>query len=239
MVLSEAASAMLDSYDKIPNKKKWLDEAGSVLQFANALEERNSLVRGVILKVVREKWSSIRLEDKSLVYDFQEWAERITKKDSKTIDNWMRTARVFIFNPKGINFPKTVDYDIVTHTLNGRVTRETVTVDFDPEKIQHSKLVAACRQVSDNEMTDKKWSALASPHVGFSEFLGVLHGDGPTLKIKERNKSSVRREGPILYRHFGPDDDVEILEFNPSEFDDDTSRVREDIRDVMSFLGVS
>src|SRR3990167_1295792 len=169
--LPEAAKIMLVSFETMKHKGQWLAEAGSILTYANALEERNSLVRGLILKIVHGKWDSISLENRSPYYRFTEWAERQTKKDGKTIDNWMRTADVFILNPRGIVFPVTVDYDIVTPQVNGRVLKETVTVKFDPEKIQHSKLVAACRQVVDGEMTEAKYAALCNPTVGFSEFL--------------------------------------------------------------------
>lgn len=238
MGLSEAAETMISAFISMPNKKKWLDEAGTVLQFANALEERNSLVRGLILKVVHTNWNGIRLEDRSPYYSFYEWAEKITQRDSKTIDNWMRTADVFILNPKKIEFPKTVSYDVVTPSLNGRVTKETVTVPFDPEKIQHSKLVVACHKVVEGEMNEARYSALCNPNVSFSEFLSVLHNTDKILNVKEKPDSVVLMEGPIMYRHWPGGEDVEILEFNITEFDDEDSRVRKDIRNIKEFMGV-
>ena len=236
MGLSQAGETMVSAFLSTPNKKKWLDEAETVLRFANALEERNSLVRGLILEIVRGKWDGLRLEDRHPA-SFQDWSSHVTGKDGKTIDNWMRAARVFILNPKHLEFPKTVNYDIVTSSLNGRVTKETVTVPFDPEKIQHSKLVAACHKVTEGEMNDARWSALVSPHVSFSEFISTLHNGDKILNVKEKPESVVKMIGPVMYREWKSGETEEILTFDNVAFEDEYSRVKRDIRSIMDFMG--
>src|SRR3990167_1349746 len=233
--LSDVAKAIQNAFDSTKRKSEWLGDAQAVLEFSNALEERNSLVRGLILSVVQEKWENIRLEDRSPYYSFKEWAQAVVGRNIKTLENWMRVARIVILNPEGIEFPQSVTIELKQQQINGSEKRKTIEVPFEPDRILPSKLIAAARQMKDGEMTDSKWSALCNPQVGFSEFLGVLH-DGQIVREKHRTRTKMM--GHIMYRDFGGGDTEEILEFNPLAFDDETNRVHRDVRAIMEFMGV-
>jgi len=187
--LKSLANRLEATFEANGEKEEWLEEIALAVGFTGLIEERTALFRGTVLWVVKNNWDKIPL-GAGKQYSFRDWASRVTMRDSKTIDNWIRTAEVFILMPP-----------------------QDIPDDFVPEEVSHSRLVACARKVAEGEMTPRDWEALRDPHITHREFVQLIHD------TKERTTSKgyyFRSMGHlILFIDAITGEPADFIEFDP------------------------
>ena len=189
---------VLDPVEDYP-REWWIYDWWPRVNFNTAkwagLAKIGGLATGVILAIVEKHWDTLPVE---LTVPFQDkfslWAAHWTDGlDKGTIDNQMRVARTFVLDwdklpeeyrpPAVIYIPeRTEEGNIILEQTHDGVAQRMIPVEWDPTKVDASKLLLARARVNSGTATPEIWEALMDPKVTWNETRRIVAGLPPTGK---------------------------------------------------------
>lgn len=185
------------------------------LQYLLALQGRISHTIALGLYSLRELWDEIDMDfvqrcwkespwcpKERFNYTFEQYATGRTNRKWVTVENWIRTARVWLSGEFEENFPEKVQL------IDPKTGEKCDTIDFDPWKIDASKLLLCNRALIKGEMTEDAWGLLSNPEASFSDITTFINlGQEPSDRYKELQISAKRwmfiRGGLLLVQEVG------------------------------------
>ena len=142
------------------------------LQYLLALQGRISHTIALGLYSLQGLWDKIDMDflrecwDKNpwspeFDYTFERYATGRTGRQWVTIDNWIRTARVWLSGEYDERFPETV------RLIDPKTGETGETVVFDPWAVDASKLQVCRHALTADKMTETAWGLVANPEASF------------------------------------------------------------------------
>lgn len=169
----------------------WFSKAMDLFTFFNNIETGFGHAKACILYLIKERWDDLEYEVRRQ-YDlsFMTFARHLTGKEGSTIDNWMRVAKVWLM-PEGVR--PAFEISVVQRETNGKpVTdergKQVVKYEqFDPYKVDMTKLLLLTNKASSGTMTDRLWELAADPYYTCDDIRReIVAGSGnadPVLKF--------------------------------------------------------
>lgn len=194
------------------SSRQWWQEGTAYVSFWSEIERESAINTGLWLYVMEERWQDIDFEPETeeAWETFPDFAEHITKKRWKTLENWIRMAKTYILHDKLPANPIEVTKrdsagEPLTREVDGVEIVETEEITITLPNIMetsHSKLILMRSRVEDGEMTPELWGMLINPNVSFEsirrEAMGV--GNGTTINntyvLLMETGFLVAKEGP-------------------------------------------
>ena len=113
-------------------------------------------------------------------YTFEQYAMWRTKRKWVTIENWIRTAKVWLSGEYNDRFPEKICL------IDPKTGKEVETIAFDPWKIDASKLLLCNHALMKDEMTEVGWGLLSNPAASFTDITRFVNlGLDPSDRYKE------------------------------------------------------
>lgn len=238
-VATQAAGGVLtrlfSDLDKLNAAKElnaaWASDVFNVMVFAQTVETGFGHAKAYALAVLKEHWEDIPLDiRKQYGYSFIQMAKNYTGKQVSTIDNYVRTARIWFIDKTSPGKP----VEITVRDNEGRPIRDehgkviTKQESFNPFMIDISKLLAVNSRAARGEMTPKLWEMLVDPFYS-CEDVQLEHANGD----KEPNfyRPSYFLLGPGLYAEIAGKTLCIAEELNWAEYETDT-----DVKDAIDLV---
>lgn len=148
--------------------ENWFTTLVDVIQFTQDIEVGFSHAKAYALYIVHDNWESIPFSVRKH-YDNSFWvfAKTMTGKEASTVDNYIRTARVWLASKKNLPIHKIrlIMRDEAGRPEiddNGRIIIKYV--DFLPYEVDMSKLLLVNARAVRGEMTDRLWELLVDEY---------------------------------------------------------------------------
>jgi len=140
------------------------------LEVHTAEGQVNILQRALDLYDAKAAFAVLDVADTSQYkYNFKDYAKRKTGLDSKTIDNLIRVAGIFIVNKDKLNVPKGVE--------------------FNAWRIKFSNLLVAAHRAATDTLTVKQWKLLANEETVQEDLLTSFSESDRLLEDNEDDES--------------------------------------------------
>ena len=160
---------------------EWLGNVLNLLQFSKDIEIGFGHAKAYALAIIHSQWDIMPLELRTtLGYTFMGFAKEITGKARSTIDNDVRTARVWLIDKVSPGKP----IEIKERGMNGKpILNEygkTVTklVEFEPYMVDMTKLLHCNARAAAGKMTERLWEMLIDPFFSCEDLiLEMANGD--------------------------------------------------------------
>lgn len=153
--------------------EEWFGTLVDVIRFTQDVETGFSHAKAYALLIMQQSWEKVPLKIR-MKFDnsFHQFAKSITGKEASTVDNYIRTARVWLTDSKyhPIHKIRLVVRDEAGRPQideNGRLMIKYV--DFVPYEVDMSKLLLVSARATRKEMTDRLWELLVDPYATCSD----------------------------------------------------------------------
>lgn len=170
----------------------WFSKAMDLFTFFNSIETGFGHAKACVLYSIKERWDDLDFEiRKAHGLSFMSFARTTTGKESSTIDNWMRVVKVWL-SPEGVR--PAFEIPIKERLPGGQPKlddhgKQIIRYEeFDPFKVDMTKLLLVNSKASNGEMTDRLWEMVADPFYSCDDIryenLSLANGDdSPILKF--------------------------------------------------------
>lgn len=153
--------------------EEWFGTLVDVIRFTQDVETGFSHAKAYALLIMQQSWEKVPLKIR-MKFDnsFHQFAKSITGKEASTVDNYIRTARVWLASSKHhpIHKIRLVVRDEAGRPQiddNGRLMIKYI--DFVPYEVDMSKLLLVSARAARAEMTDRLWELLVDPYATCSD----------------------------------------------------------------------
>lgn len=209
----------------------WANDVFNIMLFSGAVETGFSHAKAYALAILKDHWDDMPIDvRKQYGFSFNKMAQNFTGKQSSTIDNYIRTARVWFINKVSPGKP----IEITVRDNEKRPIRDehgrvlTKFEEFNPYMVDMSKLLVVNARAARGEMTPKLWEMLVDPFYTYED-IQLEHANGD--KEPDFYRPSYFLLGPGLYAEMAGKTLCIAEELNWSEYETDS-----DVKDAIDLL---
>ncbi len=237
-ISERASSAVINKLfielERLANREthdqEWFDTLYEAFNFIKNIETGFTLAKAYALYIIKTNWMDLPYDIRRRYgFEFMFFAQQVTERDVSTINNYLRTAEVWL--DKKVTPGHTIG--VVDRDVNNKPLTTHHYEEFDPHRIDMSKLLLVNSVASKGQMTDRLWELLQDSHYSCAELTKELKNN-PTPASEPASYFYV--EGPYLV--FKKDLDRSIIaELNWDEYER-SEEVKYGIDHLLSILSV-
>lgn len=178
---------------------EWLTQLLDVIKFSQDIETGFGHAKAYALAIIQQHWEELPLDvRKGYDYQFMTFARLVTGREKSTILNYISTAQLWFIDkmaPEGTISIKVRDSSgrPVVNAATGEV--RTKTVDFNPHRVDMTKLLHVNSTARKGEMTPQLWEMLVDDYYSCDDIRAVLSSG----KDLEHDEFYYFIEGPGLF----------------------------------------
>lgn len=224
--------------DTRADDQTWLDQMSLIIHDCGVAEMGFLGAQALALALVEREWDDLEFDVRA-TYDlsFKVYAMQKTNRAWSTIDNYIRTARLwFLENTRPLG-----PVDVPLRLPNGKLQKENgeplyTPVEFDARKVDLTKLMVCNATARAGRMTPRLWSLLADPMVRCEDLTEELR------EPREGTQEALRflLVGPTLLAQRGLDEVIIVDDngFNWEDYYQNEDLTRDAIDRIMKVLGI-
>lgn len=182
---------------------QWRDQLVSVLDMIHQLGRGLSVIEGVLLAIVEDRWKDFDVEWRQMYSgDFEVFVWRKYGIKPGTLRADLRAVRIFLLDDKAVK--PFGSLEVPRRDVTGQIVKDdtgkslTQRVEWDPTQTSLAKLKAAVPLAVQGKMTANVWSMMADSHISSSQMVKTIYQstqddpNPPQLCIR------FRLQGPVL-----------------------------------------
>lgn len=154
-----------DAQNLVQQKRLTWSRIVESIEYHKTVEGVNKLALSTWLYDAKAMFSLLETADTGeWGYDFMKFACKLTGRDARTIDNYIRVARIYVADAEALGVPKGIE--------------------FDPWKVNFSSLLLVAHKVEAGTLTDKCWQLMSDPATEYKTLVAAVANSTPDKKKK-------------------------------------------------------
>jgi len=220
----------------IDRDSSWLATLEDHIRYAKEIKDGFEVYMATVLAIAKMGWDSLEETVKHPHSNFMQWALSLCPDwEAVTIYNYVSVAEQWILNIDNKPLPDKVEILVRTNTglpivEHGELVKERV--EFDPFKINISKLLTAKGTYRRDSMTPELWEKLTDPHFSRNDLSNAINKD----KIINGNTTQYVLEGEYIVVLDGINEFI-IGSLNLEDYEND-DLIKNSIDRIIKFLGI-